>query len=158
MKFKNVLFSFKGRIPRLTFILYGLGTFILFFILVILAPPLIIARTKPETLNQFRIFIIPIILGQMIVWIWIHLCLCFKRFQDCGKSGWISIVPTILGVVPYVLLWVVTTTNIDDPQNPFPMITGISILTACVVLSLVYLYLAQTKGTNGPNQFGPSPE
>ena len=85
---KNLLFSFSGRIPRSVFwisvcILFPLGTILGF------APYTTSAEGIPKT-------IITIVYASwMILSIWISLAVYAKRWHDCAKSGWMSLVALI---------------------------------------------------------------
>ena len=158
MKIKEILFSFNGRISRQTFILYGLSTVILGFILGLLAPTLLLVRIEPDTLNQIRFIIPPIMFGQLMFWVWVHLALCFKRFQDSGQPGWFGMFHTLLAIIIYILLWVVPYTDINNPENKLLILISWGYLIAAIVIPLTILYLALAPGINGPNRYGPTPE
>jgi uncharacterized membrane protein YhaH (DUF805 family) len=82
---KNLLFSFSGRIPRSAFwilacILFPLGTILGF------AP----LTTQADGIPKAIIWIV--YAGWMILSIWISLAVYAKRWHDCSKSGWMSLV------------------------------------------------------------------
>jgi len=81
----NFLFSFTGRIPRSAFwvsicIFFPLGT-ILGFV------PL---TTDAEGIVKIIIWVIYVV--WMIISIWISLAVYTKRWHDCSKSGWMTLI------------------------------------------------------------------
>lgn len=89
---KQILFSFKGRIPRRTFWLWSLVASASLLILIAISSPLL----KREGLPQIIGF--SIIIPVVITFFWISLAVRVKRWHDHGKSGaWI-----LIGMIPYV--------------------------------------------------------
>ena len=85
LRVKNLLFSFSGRIPRSVFwisvcILFPLGTILGF------APYTSRAQGVPKDI------IWTVNASWMILSIWISLAIYAKRWHDCSKSGWMSLV------------------------------------------------------------------
>ena len=81
---KNLLFSFSGRIPRSVFwiwvcIVFPLGTWVGF-------APLAEGDGFP------KIVIWVISAGWSILSIWISIAVYTKRWHDCSKSGWMSLI------------------------------------------------------------------
>ncbi len=85
---KEVLFSFKGRIPRKTYWLTFLGMIAVGFVFVVLAGVLGLSE------SVLGIFIIILYFPL----IWISLAIQVKRWHDRDKSGWwvlVSFIPVI---------------------------------------------------------------
>lgn len=84
---KNLLFSFSGRIPRSAFwisvcLIFPLGISLGF-----------IPYTEVEGLP--KIIIWTVYVGWLILSFWITLAVYAKRWHDCSKSGWMSLVMLI---------------------------------------------------------------
>ena len=157
MSVKEILFSFKGRITRLPFLLYGGATYII-IILLFLVPALIITKTKPETLGQLLLCVVPIFLIQGFLWMWVQTAICAKRFQDCNKPGWISFIPTILGMVQNIFIFIIAFSHQEpSPENPYIIGFAVTFLGFLIVFSPIFSYLMIIKGTAGPNRYGSDP-
>jgi len=93
---KNLLFSFSGRIPRSAFwisvcLIFPLGTSLGFIPYTLKAEglPMIISWT--------------VYVGWVILGSWITLAVYAKRWHDCSKSGWM----TLVALIPVIgTLWV----------------------------------------------------
>jgi uncharacterized membrane protein YhaH (DUF805 family) len=90
----NLLFSPSGRIPRSVFwilvcILFPLGTMLGF------AP----LTTKAEGLPKAIIWIV--YAAWMLLSIWISISVYAKRWHDCGRSGWMTLILLIPLVGPF---------------------------------------------------------
>lgn len=92
---KDLLFSFSGRISRSTF-------WILMCILIPLSTLLGFAPLKTEAEGLTKIIIWIIYAAWIIPSIWISLAIYAKRWHDCSKSGWMSLILLIPIVGP---LW-----------------------------------------------------
>lgn len=96
LNFKNLLFSLSGRIPRSAFwislcILFPLGTILGF------------VTFTSEAEGFPKIIIWSIYVGWSILSIWISLAVFTKRWHDCSKSGWMSLIL----LIPVIgLFWV----------------------------------------------------
>jgi len=85
---KEILFSFKGRIPRKTYWLTSLALMVAIFVIIILATVI----GAGESALGFLLLVI------YIPAIWISLAVQVKRWHDRDKSGWwvlIAFVPVI---------------------------------------------------------------
>ena len=92
LSIKEILFSFKGRIPRKTYWYSVLGMILASFVLMFLVALLTGG-------NESAISVIMLIL--YIPLIWISLAIQVKRWHDRNKSGWwvlIGLVPVIGGI------------------------------------------------------------
>jgi len=84
----QVLFSFKGRVPRSTYWYTILGTFLFFFFLGLLSA---LFQASEEMFTM-------VILVLYIPVIWVSLAVQVKRWHDRDKSGWwvlITLIPII---------------------------------------------------------------
>lgn len=98
MPFKQVLFSFEGRIPRRQ---YWKG--LLFWMLIIFVVG-IIGAVIGATVNAPEIILLPLI-PVMIVYIWSAIALQVKRWHDRDKSGamvLINLIPYLGGIWAFV--------------------------------------------------------
>ena len=89
LSIKEIMFSFKGRIPRKTYWYSFLGIIVASFVLMFLVALLTGG-------NESAISVIMLIL--YIPLIWVSLAIQVKRWHDRNKSGWwvlISFVPLI---------------------------------------------------------------
>jgi uncharacterized membrane protein YhaH (DUF805 family) len=90
---KEILFSFKGRIPRKTYWLTTLAMMAVFFVIMLLI----------SGLSETMVGIVVVVL--YIPLIWISLALQVKRWHDRDKSGWwvlIGLVPIVGGIWVFV--------------------------------------------------------
>lgn len=127
---KDILFSFKGRIPRRTYWLWGIVSGLVIGLIVGLCTPLLITMPPPPVDPNaipaqpeikpigFLIFAL-----AYIPMIWIGLALGVKRWHDRAKSGW------------WILIGLI------------PIVGGIWMFVECGCL----------RGTVGPNQYGEDP-
>ncbi|MFA5336982.1 MAG: DUF805 domain-containing protein [Candidatus Omnitrophota bacterium] len=95
---KALLFSFSGRIPRSAFwisllILFPLNSFIGFI-------PLIAAQAH----GLFSMVLWVVFAGWLVFSIWIAFAIYTKRWHDCSRSGWMSL---ILLIPIFGALWLV---------------------------------------------------
>ena len=82
---KELLFSFNGRIPRSVFWILGC-------ILVPLSTMIGYAPFTSETIGFPRLIIWIIYIYWLILSIWISLSIYTKRWHDCSKSGWMTLI------------------------------------------------------------------
>jgi uncharacterized membrane protein YhaH (DUF805 family) len=81
-----------------------------------------------------------------------------RRLHDIDRTGWWILLPSVALVVMIVLLGIVALTA----EDPVAALTGLGM--SMVIVGLVYLavlivliVLYCTRGTPGPNRFGPEP-
>ena len=84
----QILFSFKGRIPRKTFWLSYIGIMLCFCVLML----------TPIFIESLASFLLAIMLAMYIPVIWIPLALSVNRWHDRDKSGWW----VLIGFVPLI--------------------------------------------------------
>ncbi len=85
---KDVLFSFKGRIKRLTYWKAMIGMYLVFFLLAFLAGAM---QLSEDVIGGLMLLLyIPLI--------WISLAVQVKRWHDRDKSGWFVLV----GLIPVI--------------------------------------------------------
>jgi uncharacterized membrane protein YhaH (DUF805 family) len=82
---KDLLFSFNGRIPRSLFWIVGCIMFPLG-----MSIGLTVAAT--ETKGVLNVILWIIYFCWLIISLWIALSVYAKRWHDCGKSGWMSLI------------------------------------------------------------------
>ena len=93
----NLLFSFSGRIPRSAFwivssIMAPIGTATGYQLFI------------THDTGLIRVAVLTVYVLWLITSIWISLAIYAKRWHDCGKSGWMSLVLFIPLVGPFWLL------------------------------------------------------
>lgn len=93
---QNLLFSFSGRIPRSVFwisagILFPLGAILGF----------VPYTTEAEGLPKVIIWVLYI--SWSILGVWISLAVYAKRWHDCSRSGWMTLVSCVPLVGPFWL-------------------------------------------------------
>jgi len=149
LSWPQILFSFKGRLSRMQFLIGLIATLIFAAVLVgaitLTIEPFFqaaqpqteeVATKLPELLERRLLLVVTI--GS---W-WPALALVLKRLHDLGQ-GW----KALLVFVALDVLWAVLhLLNIDELAQPI----------AGVDLGLTFM-LALIKGTTGPNRYGPDP-
>jgi uncharacterized membrane protein YhaH (DUF805 family) len=149
LSWPQILFSFKGRLSRMQFLI-GLISTLAFAAVLSVAIALTIepffqaaqpqteeVTTKLPELLEHRLLLVVTIIS----W-WPALALVLKRLHDLGQ-GW----KALLVFVALDVLWVVLhLLNKDELAQPI----------AGVDLGLTFM-LAVIKGTTGPNRYGPDP-
>ena len=103
MSMSETLFSFKGRIGRPTFWLYGIvGLSIADFIVELLLGGLM--HSQISVISAFG-SILNLVFA--LVLLWAELAISVKRWHDRGKSGWWI----LIGLIPIIgWLWVIVET------------------------------------------------
>src|SRR5580765_1813872 len=140
--FFEFLFSFKGRVSRLYFLVGALGVPILVSLVSLLVVSLFSWwEPLPQGLNAFGtlvMIIVGIAVMVSIISFWV------RRLHDLNFSGW-----WILAIWAYgfILDWIGT--SVMDKK---PILYTISALTW-----LPFLLLLLIKGTDGANRFGDDP-
>jgi len=125
---KEILFSFRGRIPRRAYWYLLLSSAFVALVLFALLQPLLITaalRADMPTVHEPRITPLGMIVLPALLFLltWINLALGVKRYHDHGKSGWWMMIGTI------------------------PIVGGIWMLVESGFL----------RGTVGPNAYGSDP-
>lgn len=127
MDFKNLLFSFDGRIGRQSWwigqiILNVLGWIVMMLMGVVFGTSMMAGMDPNMPAEPSAAAMMPFVIVSLI-FLWPSLAILAKRWHDRGKSGWW----TLIGLVPFIgWLW---------------------ILIECGFL----------RGTDGPNQYGADP-
>ena len=116
LSIKEILFSFKGRIPRKTYWYSVLGMILASFVLMFLVALLTGG-------NESAISVIMLIL--YIPLIWISLAIQVKRWHDRNKSGWW----VLIGFVPLIgPIWALIENGFlagDETENRFGQPTSL---------------------------------
>jgi uncharacterized membrane protein YhaH (DUF805 family) len=149
LRWSQILFSFKGRLPRMRFLIGYISTLafvaVLYIAIALAIEPFFqaaqsqtenVTSALPELLEQ-RLLLVLVISS----W-WPALALVLKRLHDLGQ-GW----KLLLVFVALDVLWLgFHLFNKDELAQPL----------AGVDLGLTFM-LALIKGTTGPNRYGPDP-
>ena len=124
----------QGRLPRSTFAIAVVASFIVLLALVTGITAL--ASENGGTPKGALILLVP--------WNWVMVALGSKRLHDLGWTAWLMAIPLLVGVtLPYAGL------SVGDPINTIIM-NSVGVLAS--LLPLAFL-----KGTEGPNRYGPDP-
>jgi len=132
LTWKQILFSFEGRIPRRTYwgfsILINLVQFVAAYFLIIALG---------------ANFQLPVTIVAWVLTLWPIVAVGAKRWHDRNKSGWcvlVILIPTCVGFF----------TPAAGGQNTIAIITGVAGLW-------VFIQCGCLRGTVGPNRYGEDP-
>jgi uncharacterized membrane protein YhaH (DUF805 family) len=98
---KQVLFSFRGRIPRRTFWLATLATFLTLAIPAVGVAAVIKLNEVTEIIGSILLLVL------FAVLLWVSLAIRVKRWHDHNKAGWwvlIGLIPYLGGLISFVML------------------------------------------------------
>jgi uncharacterized membrane protein YhaH (DUF805 family) len=103
-----LMFSFKGRIDRLVFLLaifllYGVPL-LLYFLIGALAESGLVTIATPLTIKEFGESAASIAASFLAVgvFMWINLAVTFKRLHDFGRSLGTFLLLSLFGMIPFV--------------------------------------------------------
>jgi uncharacterized membrane protein YhaH (DUF805 family) len=134
---QQLLISPQGRLPRRTFVVAVLASFILLVALVTAVTALAIPYNNYNGTPKGALIL-------LVPWNWVMVALGSKRLHDLGWTAWLMAIPLLGGAaLPYMGL------EVGDPINTI-------ILNSLGVLACL-LPLAFIRGTEGPNRYGPDP-
>ncbi len=102
LDWKNVFFTFHGRVDQRVFIAYIILSCIVSLVFYVLAFVL------PSSITLLLNLIVNIPL------LWAGIAICIKRFHDMGKSGWL----TLLYLIPIVGFGVLIWQGITKSEGP----------------------------------------
>lgn len=146
--FKTALFSFQGRLRRQHFwiswlICLGVG---------------VVAGWIP-------------LLGILIslALIWPNVAITVKRLHDMGHSGWLCLVPIVVGIVGFIGIFatvgasIITNYAALENEDPVAIWALVAPMFGIIgIIGLVHLgfliWIGVTEGQRGDNRFGPSPK
>lgn len=148
MDWKSLFFSADGRIGRQS---YWIGWLVLLGVNVVLG----------------WIPLLGWLLSLVTVYCWV--CVSSKRFHDMGKSGWLTVIPIVTGLVlPIVgviffgggLIMAALTGGENDPAAAMSVIGGLlgfmAVLGVAFLISLCFLiWQGVAQGDPGDNAYGP---
>lgn len=83
-----------------------------------------------------------------------NLAVTVRRLHDTGRTDWWLLVPVLLAIPAAVGL--IASVSAGATSGAMAALMGVC-GTAAFVASLVLLVLYSTRGTAGPNRFGPDP-
>ena len=136
-RLRKLLISPQGRLPRGTFVVAVLTSFILLLALVTAVTALAIPYNDYNGTPKGALIL-------LVPWNWVMVALGSKRLHDVGWTAWLMAIPLLVGAaLPYMGL------SSGDPINTIIM-NSLGVL-ACL------LPLAFIRGTEGPNRYGPDP-
>jgi len=96
----SLLFSPSGRI--------GPSQFMKGYMIVILIS--LVIGLLPAVMPALAVVAIPISLALL----WMTIVLWVKRYHDCGKTGWMCLIPIVVGIIASVILSAVLTPMFVD--------------------------------------------
>jgi uncharacterized membrane protein YhaH (DUF805 family) len=119
-----------------------------------------IARREFWLFGVLPIFVVNLLLAWiplinilvMFATLWASVCICFKRFHDCGYAGWWS----LLNIVPSVLASALAMAALFGKGGVFG-IAGILWLISLAILIGQIVFVYARIGQPGPNKYGPDP-
>ena len=126
MSVKDVLFSFRGRIPRRTYWLWSLvPVFVVGLVLGLLMPFFMTPApaSSPTAEPQMSALGSVVMLLLYVPLIWIGLAVGIKRWHDRGKSGaWIliALIPLVGGIWTFVECGCLRGTEGPNQYGPDP--------------------------------------
>jgi uncharacterized membrane protein YhaH (DUF805 family) len=161
MKWTELLFSFKGRIPRLYFwvtsLVVGVVVGMLTSTFQFAAQSHGMGEINPES-NEFEptgplwIAMFVVSLANM----WINFALTIKRLHDRDRTGW-WLVALYLVIIAAVVLGVVTLMQLEGQRKPLNTAAVGVVIAASVIMLWLFIEIGFLRGTVGPNRYGPDP-
>ncbi len=142
MSNKQILFSFRGRIPRSIFIPYWYSILAVNFLLGFPAKKVI----GDSLLLAYIFFIFFLFMA------WILLALLVKRLHDLNRTGWPFVISALVVFALSNLL--VIFHPLSEPIL-FSIVVGINLLGLALLVFLVLCTFL--RGTIGTNKYGPDP-
>ena len=115
---KQLLFSFKGRINRWTFLHYITGTWALYGSLFLLVTLPAIYNENLEDYPYSLLFFLIIMPMGIAKLFWIDPALAVKRLHDIGKSGW-SLIPLYIPVIGIVFQLIIAFSKGNPERNKY---------------------------------------
>ena len=126
----------EGRLPRGTFAMAAVASFIVLLALVIGITALAALNENYNGTPKGALFL-------LVPWNWAMIALGGKRLHDLGWTAWLIAIPALVGAaLPYMGL---------APDAISTIVVNSLGVLACL------LPLAFLKGTDGPNRYGPDP-
>jgi uncharacterized membrane protein YhaH (DUF805 family) len=146
---RNLLFSYEGRVGRLTYLIVA-------SVLAALHTVVSFAFMRLESTQPGALIVTAVVaaLLYLIVAGWINYVLTVKRFHDFGRSGWYAALLFFGPVVPGVFLLSPTAANAPSLQ------VAVSLLAIVLVLYTLWLILLLLfkPGDIDGNAYGPPPD
>ena len=99
------------------------------------------------------------VIGQLIATLgglalmWLNIVVSIRRLHDLDKSGWLLLLPG----VPYILFFLSLILAVLIYDSYLFLVMCYACVVAAIGFSIYLLVLTITKGTTGPNRFGPDP-
>lgn len=153
-KFTQLLFSYKGRINRKTYLLYhicGLGGYLLvtYTFMAFLIPEREILH--PEL--QYLPYVVQVLLGFLgMVLIYGALPISVKRLHDISRSGWWLLLIGGVGI----LIKLIFIPRITSPVKAFDAALWL-LISDMLVPFVAFIFLCCLPGTEGKNRYGEMP-
>ena len=154
-QFTPLLFSYKGRINRKTYLLYhvcGLGSyFLLAYAFIEFFMP-VRDTLHPEV--EYLLYVVQILFGFLgMLLLYGTLPVSVKRLHDISRSGWWLLLPGVVGIV-FKLIFV---SRITNPVRAFDSVFWL-FASDMLLPFVVFIFLCCWSGTKGKNRYGENPE
>ena len=153
-KFTQLLFSYKGRINRKTYLLYhvcGLGGY--FLVTYTFIAFLIPERDTLHPELQYLLYVVQVLLGFLgMLLLYGTLPISVKRLHDLSQSGWWLLLPGIVGI----LLKLIFGSRITNPVEAFDVVFWLLTLDMLVPF-VAFIFLCCLPGTKDKNRYGEMP-
>jgi uncharacterized membrane protein YhaH (DUF805 family) len=143
MDYATLLFSFKGRISRVRFLVVQLALLTLWLLLWLKSP-----------FQQWVVLHAAVVIAM----VWINTATTAKRLHDRDRSGWWAIAVLVINRLSYVYygLFLGAYFGVDrsgvEELALVMVAVALSLLQTWIVIELFFLI-----GTDGANRFGPDP-
>ena len=151
----QLLFSYKGRISRKTYLLYhicGLGGY--FLVAYVFMDFIIPVRDTLHLELQYLLYVVQVLLGFLgVLLLYGTLPVSVKRLHDISRSGWWLLLPRVVGIV-FKLIFV---SRITNPVRAFDIVFWL-LASDMLLPFVVFIFLCCLSGTKGKNRYGENPE
>ena len=148
----RMLFGFKGRINRLQYWGGGVLMNVLFaVVLAVFGAPLLNAKSEGEVISAVA-GIGLLMFPMSILSLWSSLALTVKRLHDRGRTGWLSLLMFLPGLVMFVVGFGAALSG-GVPPDPMSMLPVMGL--ALAVGAFFFVDLGLLPGKPEVNQYGP---
>ena len=157
----GLLFSFKGRIPRLYWwiasLVVGTVAGMLTSSLEFWAEQVGSGWINPETQEFEATWPFASGLSLIVILnIWINFALSAKRLHDRNRTGW-WIAAVYLAIIIAVLLGFATLMQPEGQRELLNTLAVTAVFAVSCLMIWMFIEIGFLKGTQGPNRFGPDP-
>ncbi|WP_181404535.1 DUF805 domain-containing protein [Asticcacaulis tiandongensis] len=147
------LFSLKGRVSRVPFIVFAIVYYLTIFIATYWADTYMDASSFP--LSRAWAFMVPGFIGAMFIWP--MFATCVKRLHDIDRQSfwaWIILIKPVLAAIITYFAADIHFNRDAQPAELDRLVNWPNLISYYVLL--LQLVLALWPGTKGANRYGPS--